>query len=396
MASDERGGRAREEMRSVRSLPLVVLSLDRQARPAMASGAPHSTDAPSPPASRSPSPALQLDPSTLAALSAFYDEQADAERQFQELEKKAHERLEQAREGNAAGALPLSLSSSCTAFSPRVDISRPLARRQRDDERRRVPHPHEGGLAAVAVLVRPSLARRPLPREERSQLTLPLSLRTGTLPTLRRASPPSSTRTARPRPGSPSSRARRRTSASSTRTRSPRCTCSSTTPGSGSSPATSLSSTTSRSPTCSLKSCAARSTLRSPTRRSSTRCAFLSFCLSLRGSRADAPLSHTHADDEPLLCADAQRAPPADDGQARPPHVDLDARLPPRRLRLPARRAPVPHRLCRRARREPAAERVWRVDELGVGGRGRGGEVRGAGRGGVTRSRAKRGAGCEL
>ncbi|GAA5933445.1 hypothetical protein JCM3775_000696 [Rhodotorula graminis] len=67
----------------------------------MASSTPHSTDAPSPPASRSPSPALQLDPSTLAALSAFYDEQADAERQFHELEKKAHERLEQAREGNA-------------------------------------------------------------------------------------------------------------------------------------------------------------------------------------------------------------------------------------------------------------------------------------------------------
>ncbi|TNY17312.1 putative N6-adenine methyltransferase-domain-containing protein [Rhodotorula diobovata] len=58
----------------------------------------------SPPRSRSPSPALQLDPSTLAALSAFYDEQAEAERQFQELEKKAHERLEKAREGDAAAA----------------------------------------------------------------------------------------------------------------------------------------------------------------------------------------------------------------------------------------------------------------------------------------------------
>jgi len=60
----------------------------------------------SPPRSRSPSPALQLDPSTLAALSAFYDEQAEAERQFQELEKKAHERLEKAREGDAAAAGP--------------------------------------------------------------------------------------------------------------------------------------------------------------------------------------------------------------------------------------------------------------------------------------------------
>lgn len=53
--------------------------------------------------SRSDSPPLQLDPSTLAALSSFYDEQAEAERQFQELEKKAHERLVAAQEGKDAG-----------------------------------------------------------------------------------------------------------------------------------------------------------------------------------------------------------------------------------------------------------------------------------------------------
>ncbi|GAA5970107.1 hypothetical protein JCM8115_001242 [Rhodotorula mucilaginosa] len=52
---------------------------------------------------RSDSPPLQLDPSTLAALSSFYDEQAEAERQFQELEKKAHERLVAAQEGKDAG-----------------------------------------------------------------------------------------------------------------------------------------------------------------------------------------------------------------------------------------------------------------------------------------------------
>ncbi|BGP51308.1 Protein-lysine N-methyltransferase efm5 [Rhodotorula kratochvilovae] len=62
----------------------------------------HSPEPPSPPRSRSASPALALDPATLAALSAFYDEQAEHERQFQELEKKAHERLEKAKEGNAA------------------------------------------------------------------------------------------------------------------------------------------------------------------------------------------------------------------------------------------------------------------------------------------------------
>ncbi|POY74161.1 hypothetical protein BMF94_2735 [Rhodotorula taiwanensis] len=48
--------------------------------------------------SRSSSPPLQLDPSTLAALSSFYDERAEADRQFQELEKKAHERLVAAQE----------------------------------------------------------------------------------------------------------------------------------------------------------------------------------------------------------------------------------------------------------------------------------------------------------
>lgn len=52
---------------------------------------------------RSDSPPLQLDPSTLAALSSFYDEQAEAERQFQELEKKAHDRLVAAQEGKGAG-----------------------------------------------------------------------------------------------------------------------------------------------------------------------------------------------------------------------------------------------------------------------------------------------------
>ncbi|GAA5984363.1 hypothetical protein JCM10908_003315 [Rhodotorula pacifica] len=58
----------------------------------------------SPSSSRSSSPPLQLDPSTLAALSSFYDEQAEAERQFQELEKKAHERLVAAQEGGDAVA----------------------------------------------------------------------------------------------------------------------------------------------------------------------------------------------------------------------------------------------------------------------------------------------------
>ncbi|GAA5887199.1 hypothetical protein JCM3774_000621 [Rhodotorula dairenensis] len=57
----------------------------------------------SPGSSRSSSPPLQLDPSTLAALSSFYDEQAEAERQFQELEKKAHDRLVAAQEGKPAG-----------------------------------------------------------------------------------------------------------------------------------------------------------------------------------------------------------------------------------------------------------------------------------------------------
>ncbi|GAA6025822.1 hypothetical protein JCM8202_006254 [Rhodotorula sphaerocarpa] len=56
----------------------------------------------SPDSSRSASPPLQLDPSTLAVLSSFYDEQAEADRQFQELEKKAHERLVAAQEGQAA------------------------------------------------------------------------------------------------------------------------------------------------------------------------------------------------------------------------------------------------------------------------------------------------------
>lgn len=60
--------------------------------------------------SRSDSPPLQLDPSTLAALSSFYDEQAEAERQFQELEKKAHERLVAAQEGKDAGG-------ECAPFS---------------------------------------------------------------------------------------------------------------------------------------------------------------------------------------------------------------------------------------------------------------------------------------
>ncbi|GJN93340.1 hypothetical protein Rhopal_006393-T1 [Rhodotorula paludigena] len=50
---------------------------------------------------REDSPPLQLDPSTLAALTSFLDERADAERQFAELEKKAHERLVAAQEGQA-------------------------------------------------------------------------------------------------------------------------------------------------------------------------------------------------------------------------------------------------------------------------------------------------------
>lgn len=87
-------------------------------------------------------------------------------------------------------------------------------------------------------------------------------------------------------------------------------------------------------------------------------------------------------DDEPLLCRDAQRAPPPR-RQARPPHVNLYTALPLLRLHLAARGPAAPHRLQGRARREQAAERVWRVDELGVGGRGRGREVRGTGGGGV-------------
>lgn len=63
----------------------------------------------SPSSSRSSSPPLQLDPSTLAALSSFYDEQAEAERQFAELEKKAHDRLVQAQEGRADGGTILLL-----------------------------------------------------------------------------------------------------------------------------------------------------------------------------------------------------------------------------------------------------------------------------------------------
>ncbi|KAJ8292091.1 Protein-lysine N-methyltransferase EFM5 [Rhodotorula toruloides] len=65
---------------------------------------PATNRSPSPSSSRSSSPPLQLDPSTLAALSSFYDEQAEAERQFAELEKKAHDRLVQAQEGQADGA----------------------------------------------------------------------------------------------------------------------------------------------------------------------------------------------------------------------------------------------------------------------------------------------------
>ncbi|GAA5866073.1 hypothetical protein JCM8547_000586 [Rhodosporidiobolus lusitaniae] len=51
---------------------------------------------------REDSPPLQLDPSTLAALQGFYDEQAEAEKQFRELEEKAHERLMAAQRGDAA------------------------------------------------------------------------------------------------------------------------------------------------------------------------------------------------------------------------------------------------------------------------------------------------------
>lgn len=87
---------------------------DRQPRTADSSASMSSTDpfaAPgSPDSSRSASPPLQLDPSTLAVLSSFYDEQAEADRQFQELEKKAHERLVAAQEGQAAGAF---CSRSC-------------------------------------------------------------------------------------------------------------------------------------------------------------------------------------------------------------------------------------------------------------------------------------------
>ncbi|GAA5826705.1 hypothetical protein JCM11251_002862 [Rhodosporidiobolus azoricus] len=56
----------------------------------------------SPSSDREDSPPLQLDPATLAILGQFYDERAEAEQQFQELEKKAHERLMAAKEGGEA------------------------------------------------------------------------------------------------------------------------------------------------------------------------------------------------------------------------------------------------------------------------------------------------------
>ncbi|GAA5973056.1 hypothetical protein JCM11641_000390 [Rhodosporidiobolus odoratus] len=48
---------------------------------------------------REDSPPLQLDPATLAILGHFMDEKAETERQFAELEKKAHERMVAAKEG---------------------------------------------------------------------------------------------------------------------------------------------------------------------------------------------------------------------------------------------------------------------------------------------------------
>ncbi|GAA5825704.1 hypothetical protein JCM3770_004453 [Rhodotorula araucariae] len=79
--------------------------------------------APSPPRSRSPSPALALDPATLAALSQFYDEQAEHERQFQELEKKAHERLEMAKEGDAAADRMMSVDEFRTLMKEDWQLS---------------------------------------------------------------------------------------------------------------------------------------------------------------------------------------------------------------------------------------------------------------------------------
>ncbi|GAA5953445.1 hypothetical protein JCM21900_005666 [Sporobolomyces salmonicolor] len=51
----------------------------------------------SPKSDRSSSPPPQLDPSTLALLNSFYQEQEQAEQQFRELEEKAHQRMLKAK-----------------------------------------------------------------------------------------------------------------------------------------------------------------------------------------------------------------------------------------------------------------------------------------------------------
>lgn len=138
--------------------------------------------------SRSSSPPLQLDPSTLAALSSFYDERAEADRQFQELEKKAHERLvaaqEQGRDAGQSPAVDELLSgqplapwprrfdtSELTMDSLQTQVSLEPTRESKpeqadnggwtkstrtgtDNERRRVPETLWRRLAALAILVR--------------------------------------------------------------------------------------------------------------------------------------------------------------------------------------------------------------------------------------------------
>ncbi|GAA6009775.1 hypothetical protein JCM10207_004190 [Rhodosporidiobolus poonsookiae] len=57
------------------------------------------------PSAREDSPPLQLDPLTLAALGAFYNEREEAEREFAALEEKAHARLMEVKEGQEEQAM---------------------------------------------------------------------------------------------------------------------------------------------------------------------------------------------------------------------------------------------------------------------------------------------------
>lgn len=49
------------------------------------------------------SPPPQLDPSTLALLTSFYQEREQAEQEFRDLEEKAHKRLLKAKEADGQG-----------------------------------------------------------------------------------------------------------------------------------------------------------------------------------------------------------------------------------------------------------------------------------------------------